>query len=80
MLGCIQALQTHTEQNPGFVDPKHLLIAENVKNLIETFPSNPQDQELQDSMSHLRSRFKVLTAGVKVLQDIEGKPARTLEF
>lgn len=51
-----------------------------MKNLIETFPSNPQDQELQDSMSHLRSRFKVLTAGVKVLQDIEGKPARTLEF
>lgn len=80
MLGCIQVLEVQAARNPDFVDPKYLSIAAEVRSLIEKFPLNPQDPDLQEKMSRVRSRFKVLTSGVKALQECEGKSVPSLEF
>lgn len=80
MLGCIQVLQTQAKKDPEFIDSKHLQIACSLQQLIEAFPPNPEDPTLQEQLSHLRSRFKVLTAGVQVLRDIDAKDVKTLEF
>ena len=80
MLGCIEVMQTHAQRCPEVVNPKHLALAAEIKRLIDAFPSNPRDPELQDKMSHVRSRFKVLVAGVKMLQDPEHNNHNSLDF
>eukprot|EP00892_Ulva_mutabilis_P010755 jgi/Ulvmu1/8051/UM004_0288.1 len=80
MLGCIKALQKYAQQNPEAVSSKHLGLADEVRQLVDEFPTDPQDLQLQDKMSHVRSRFKVLVAGVKILQDAESHNHSSLDF
>lgn len=80
MLGCITAMQTYAERSPELVSPKHLAMAAEIKSLINAFPTHPQDPELQDKFNHLRSRFKVLVTGVKLLQDPERDSHKSLDF
>lgn len=80
MLGCIVVLETEAERNPDFLDPKHLSIAAEVKSLIEKFPVDPQDPDLQEKLSRIRSRFKILASGVKVLKECEDKNVASMEF
>lgn len=80
MMGCIKAMQHHAGENPELVDSKHLRIAADIEKLIVEFPSDPQDPALQDKLGHVRSRFKVLTAGVSMLQGGDKGGTETLEF
>ena len=80
MLGCVYALKGERSKSPELVTEKQLRLATELQDLIEQFPEDPENEELQDKLLRIRNRFKLLVASVKFLQHISKPAAQSFDF